>query len=450
MNTTFKKKEDILADINLLDHALINGYQIDKEKSTQVWMKLKSTGTGDNIMINTLKNLYYNMDYKFDKGDVIQFVANRLNGTMSVDTSKEAFYAALVNINKGLGNYLKEDNKNLIANKNSFIEKKEKIASMQSNEWNHVHMVDFSFLKNSRAINMDTLQSDYFKDRIFNTYVKMTSGHIITNAAFGKYINSELVGLEVRNNTIKNILGDHNGVFYTNTDNMKNIDGVFYAESAIDIASCIEILQANENFDKSKNYCFLSFSGNLYDTKLATILADLDRLPISKNTKYISITDNDFDKEEHKNSGKQYDVLFTAALINKHITPLEYSANDTFFNYQFNDKNLIDVDALKKIVSIQNNAIDVLYDAKDRYGKYVVLKETQTSLVLNLPKSINLEQVHFTSILKSLKAEKLYIPHKPKISNDWNEELKRRKGIKIEKKIHEITTPKNKKNGIRT
>ena len=123
MKTTFKSKEGILADINLLDHALINGYQIDKEKSTKVWMKLKSTVTGDNIMINTLKNLYYNLDYDTDKGDVIQFVANRLNGSLCVDKSNEAFYAALVNINKGFGNYLKEDNKNLIANKNSFIEK---------------------------------------------------------------------------------------------------------------------------------------------------------------------------------------------------------------------------------------------------------------------------------------------------------------------------------------
>ena len=204
MNTNFKSKENILAEVNLLDHALISGYQIDKEKSTKVWMKLRNTSTGDNIMINTKKSLFYNLDYDNDKGDVIQFVANRLNGGLNIDKSKEAFYAALVNINKGLGNYLKEDNKNLIANKNSFIEKKEKIASMQSNEWNHVPMVDFSFLSNSRAINMDTLQSDYFKDRLFNTYVKMTSGHIITNAAFGKYINAELVGLEVRNNTIKN------------------------------------------------------------------------------------------------------------------------------------------------------------------------------------------------------------------------------------------------------
>jgi hypothetical protein len=449
MKNNFKSKEDILSEINLLEHVIIEGYKIDKEKSTKLWIKLKSTSTGDNIMINTQKNMYYNLDYNQDKGDIIQFVANRLNGSLIVDNSKKSFYDALVAINNGLGNYLIADNINLISNKNSFIEKKEKIASIQSTEWNHVPMVDFNFLNNNRAINMETLHSDYFKDKLFNTYVKMESGHIITNAAFGKYIDKELVGLEVRNNTIKSVLGDHNGVFYTNTDNMKTIDGVFYAESAIDIASCIELLQVNKNFDQSKNYCFLSFSGNLYESKIANILKDLDHLPISKNTQYISITDNDFDKEENKNSGKQYDVSFTAALIDKHLTPLEYSMNETFFTFKFQDKDQLDVESLKAVVDLQNESIDTLYAAKDRYGKYVILKENATDITLNLPRSINLEQVCFTKILKSLKAEKLYAAHKPKISNDWNEELKRRKGIKIEKKKEIVITLKTHTNAIR-
>ena len=59
-----------------------------------------------------------------------------------------------------------------------------------------------------------------------------------------------------------------------------------------------------EHFDKNKNYCFISFSGNLYQSKIDTILNDLDRLPISKKTEYISLTDNDFDKAENKKAGK--------------------------------------------------------------------------------------------------------------------------------------------------
>lgn len=446
MASTFKSKQELLEEINLLNYALINGYQIDKPKSTVVWVKLKQESTGDNIMINSKKNLYYNMDYATDKGDLIQFVANRLNGGLSIDNSKEGFYNSLVSLNKTLGNFLKEDNKKLIIEKDKYLTKKEQISSIQNKEWNHVPIQDYGFLNNKRAISMDTLQSNYFKDRLFNTYVKMPSGHMITNTAFGKYINNELVGLEVRNNTIKNILGNHNGVFFSNTENMKSIDGVFYAESVIDIASCIELLHVNPNFDKNKNYCFISFSGNLYQSKIDTILNDLDRLPISKKTEYISLTDNDFDKAENKKAGKEYDVQITAALINKHIMPLEYSTNDVFFSFQFLDKTKLNLTELKEIVASQNSLIEDLNPINDRYGKYLVIKENENTVTLNLPKNIPLDQIAFSTILKSIKAERLYIPHKPKTTNDWNDELKRKKGIPIDTEDKKKITSNKKTN----
>lgn len=431
MATTFKKKEELLQEIKLIDYALVNGYQIDKEKSTVVWFKMRNEGTGDNIMINSKKNLYYNLDYNNDKGDVIQFTSNRLNGSLNVDNSKEAFYKSLVSLNKTLGIFLQDNSKKIIAEKDKYITKKEQITAIQNTSWNHVPINDYNFLNQRRAISMETLKSHYFTNRLFNTYVKMPTGHFITNTAFGKYINNELVGLEVRNNTIKNVLGDHNGVFYSNTDNMKNIDGIFYAESVIDIASCIELLNANSNFDQRKNYCFISFSGNLYESKLKTILQDLDKLPITKNTEYISITDNDFDKEENKKPGKDYDVLFTAALINKHITPLNYSSNDTFYNFEFTHKKDINLDALKDIVKEHAKVISSTIPIKEQYGKFIILKEEGNTLTLNLPKSLPLEQISFKPILQAIKAQNLYISHKPKIANDWNDELKRKKGIPI-------------------
>lgn len=431
MKTNFKSKHELLHEINLIDYALVNGYQIDKEKSTVAWFKMRNEGTGDNIMINSKKNLYYNLDYNNDKGDVIQFTSNRLNGSLNVDNSKEAFYKSLVSLNKTLGIFLQDNNKKIIAEKDKYITKKEQITAIQNTSWNHVPINDYNFLNQRRAISMETLKSHYFTNRLFNTYVKMPTGHLITNTAFGKYINNELVGLEVRNNTIKNVLGDHNGVFYSNTDNMKNIDGIFYAESVIDIASCIELLNANSNFDKQKNYCFISFSGNLYESKLQTILQDLDKLPITKNTEYISITDNDFDKEENKKPGKDYDVLFTAALINKHITPLNYSSNDTFYNFEFTHKKDINLDALKDIVTEHAKVISSTIPIKEQYGKFIIIKEEGNTLTLNLPKSLPLEQISFKPILKTIKAQNLYISHKPKIANDWNDELKRKKGIPI-------------------
>lgn len=448
MRPNFKSKEEIKAEVNIIDYALVHGYVIDKEKSTQNWVKMINENTGDRILIKPKTGLYNNVDYPNDKGDILQFVANRITGILNVDKSNEAFYKTMLEINKYLGNHLNAQNKKIINEKDKFFTKKEKLASLQQSEWNHKPIEDYSYLTNERGINIDILKSPLFENKLFNTYFRLPNDHLITNFAFGKYSNNELVGLEVRNKTIKTIMGDHDGVFYTNTKNMEKIDGVFYAESGIDLASCIELLYATPNFDKTKNYCFLSFSGNLYESKMNKIIEDLKQLPLTENAKFISLTDNDFDKEEHKKPGKIYDAFFTASIINEFKTPLIYSENETFFNYILDKKEAsVDVEKLKEVVKKQNESIEQLFDANQRYGKYLILKENEDKVTLHIPKNITLENAHFNSILKAIDAERFYIPHKPKITNDWNEELQRRKGmIKEEKKnlnLTQINKPKS-------
>lgn len=444
MKSNFKSKENIKEEVDILDYALLNGYTIDKDKSTQNWVKMINANTGDRILVKTNQKMYSNVDYENDKGDIIQFVANRINGPLSVDKSNEAFYKALLDLNKFLGNHVSEKSKVILENKEKFFVKKEKLTALQSTEWNHQAITDYSYLTNQRCIDIDVLKSPLFEGKLFNTYFRTESNHLITNYAFGKYTNNELVGLEVRNNTLKSIIGDHDGVFYTNTKNMTKIDGVFYAESGIDLASCIELLQKTPTFDKTKNYCYLSFAGNLYESKMSKIIADLENLPLTKETKFISLTDNDFDKEESKRPGKNYDLMFTAALINKHITPLTFSINETFYNYIFSNKKGINIEELKEVISKQNSIIDYKFEPKERYGKYVILKENEKEVTLHIPKSIPLEIASFNEILKIINAERLYIAHKPKNTNDWNEELKKRKGIKIEEKKNKKLTPTEK------
>lgn len=447
MKSIFKSKEDILAESKILDTALSTsyGYKINKSESTKKWMKLEHP-LGDKIIINTEKNLFFNPNNDNDKGDVIQFVCNRINGStfINVDKTAETFYKALVEINKSFGNHLNTENSNIINDKNNFLEKKEKHQAMQENKWNHIPIKDYNFLTQERNISIDVLKSKYFKDRIFNTYMNMPSGHTMTNTAFGKYINNELVGLEVRNKSIKVVLGDHNGIFYSNTEGMKKIDAVFYAESVIDIASAIEILQANPKFSQDLDYCFVSFSGNLYESKMTNIINDLSNLPISENTKFISLTDNDISKEENKKSGKEYDIMFTAALINKFITPVEQSKNEINFIFKF-DKSFekkTEINKLTSIVEKQNNYIDQNFSLNERFGKYVIFKDN----TLNIPRSINLEAVFFNDILKSINGANLYIPHKAKQGNDWNDNLKFIKKKDTDKII--ITNNKKENHGI--
>lgn len=451
MGNTFKSKSDIKEEVNLLDYVLLNGYLIDKVKSTPAWVKLHNDAIGDTIMIMPKKNMYYNLDGSLDKGDVLQFVANRINNSVSIDNSNESFYKTMVKLNAHLGHHQNENNNDILKNKSNFFKKKETLSSLQDKEWNHLPIVNFKYLTQERGIDLNVLKLPLFEGRLFNTYFHLPNGHIITNSAFGKYKKEELVGLEVRNSTIKTIIGDHDGVFYTNTKGMKNIEAVFYAESGIDLASYIEILYSNPNFDKSRNCCFLSFSGNLYESKMKTIIDKLHSFPLNDNCKFISLTDNDFDKEESKKPGKNYDVEFSVALINSYITPLLLETNDLFYNLSFTDKETINIEAIKEIIYNQNELVDQLFTADERYGKYAVLKNSEEKLIINLPKSLPLDKNSFIDIISCLNAKRLYIPHKPLKTNDWNEELKKRKKLEpVKRKEKEIIGEiKKKSNGNR-
>lgn len=434
MATTFKSKDEIIAQIDFVDYALSNGYKIDKEKTTQNWIRLDNPATKDRILVKSKANTYSNVDNDRDKGDIISFVGNRISGAVSVDKSNEAFYKSLVKLNEFFGNYINQGKSEAILDKDKYLKKKETLHSLQDKAWNHKPIEDYSFLTNERKISLSILKLPLFEDKIFNTYFRLDNGHIITNVAFGLSSGEELKGLEVRNSKQKSILGDHENAFFTNTKGMDKIDGVFYGESGIDVASYIELLYANPSFDRSKNYCFLSFSGNLYDSKIKNIIDQISTLPLIPDCKFVSITDNDFDKLESKKPGKNYDVLFTASLINKFITPVEFTSNDTFYNFTFTKKEDLNIENIKSVVEQQANNIDNNFTAENRFGKYVVVKENEASITLNIPKSIDLDQTNFKELLKELKAERLYIPHKPVHSNDWNEELQRRKDITAEKK----------------
>lgn len=435
MATTFKKKEEIIAQINLLDYALNNGYKIDKVKSSVEWVVLKNDTISDTILINSKKNTFSNIGNDRDKGDILSFVGNRLTGSLSVDKSNEAFYQSLVKLNEFFGNYINKEKSSEVLDKDKFLKKKETLHSLQGKEWNHKPIEDYSFLINERKISAAILKHPLFEDKLFNTYFRLPNGHLITNTAFALTSFNDLKGLEIRNSGLKNLAGDHEHAFFTNTKGMDKIDGVFYAESVIDIASYIELLHANPKFDKSKNYCFISFSGNLYESKMNNILNEISSLPLSKDCFFVSLTDNDSDKLESKKSGKNYDVLFTASLINKFFTPVTFSSNDTFYDFTFTKKEDLNIDKIKTLFDKQADYIDSHYPSDQRFGKYVIVKENEGDINIKFPKSLDLLNVNFREFLSDLKIERFYIPHKPSSqSNDWNEELQRKKGFNPEKK----------------
>ena len=188
MKSNFKTKDEIKEAVDILDYALLNGYTIDKDKSTQHWVRMNNSSTGDRILVKPKIKMYSNIDYENDKGDILQFVANRLHGNLSIDKSNEAFYKALVDINKFLGNHLNDNNRKILTDKEKYFTKKEKLSTLQATEWNHQPITDYSYLTNQRAIDITTLKDPLFEGKLFNTYFRMESGHLITNYARKKKV----------------------------------------------------------------------------------------------------------------------------------------------------------------------------------------------------------------------------------------------------------------------
>ena len=427
-----KSPEEIKNEINLVDFAIINGYKINKEKSTNKWVHLSNDQ--DKIIVNTQKNMYFSMNNDLDKGDVIQFKANRRNGLISVDKSKQGIYETIKELNAYLGISLNDNDRAIIAEKDKFLEKKKQLHSLQDKQWNHEKIKDYSYLTDERKIDITVLKDKIFEDCLFNTYYKLPNDHIITNWAFGKYKDNKLVGLEVRNKNIKSIMGDHDGIFITKTNDIKKLDYLFYSESGIDALSYFEILKTNPNFDITKNnFAFISFGGNLHESKLNSVIDTIKHLPRHEQTKYISITDNDYQKIEEKREGKKYDVLMTTALLKENNFPLEYKENELFFIYSFPKEN-INEEQLNTLVDDQNKIVESKFEEKERYGKYLIVKNDKERVELHFPKKLNLQENGYIDFLKTIKKENLYIPHKPKGNKDWNEELKQKKNSNLKEK----------------
>lgn len=428
-----KKADEIVNEIDLVDYAITKGYLIDKAKSTNKWVKLNNNG--DSIIVNTQTKKYYNPNNDKDKGDVIQFEANRMNSaSISIDDTKEGFYAALKKMNENLGIFKEMSKSPLIIEKNKFLEKKETLHSLQNTEWNHKPIENVTFLKETRAIDPEILKHKIFENRLFNTYFRLPNSHIITNTGFGKFKNNELVGLEVRNTGLKNIMGDHDGLFITNTKDMEKINYVFYGESAIDIISYFEILNKNPNFKIEKNdFCFMSIGGNLYESKLNVFLKELDNIGVDKNTKFISITDNDFDKEEAKKEGKKYDVMITAALLQKYYNVGQINLdNPVYYELKFNPEDFKEKENLiSEVINEQNNFVDINFSSEDKFGKYAMVKKDQESVSLLFPKCLSLKENGFEKTISKY-SNNLYIPHKSK-GKDWNDDLQN-----FKKKIENI------------
>ena len=274
---TSRDWEFIKQQIDLVDYAEQQGYQINKQKSSNTFVVMRK-GEGDVVIIykndHTNRHEFFNPNDGNDKGTVIDFQKVRSNGDW-----KEVFYK----IDSYLGN--------TPANYKPYV--KLDPTSPPTREQAIQHEFKFQPLTNlvylkSRGLTEETISSPEFKNRIFNNTLKDKDGNVFVNVVFPLKNETGTISAIVRNETYNKI--DQKRIDASWITNTKHKEGdtqrLVIMESPIDGLSFHQLMPPQN--DEKRVY--LATAGKLSGTQPRFIQLAIDTL---KPKQIILANDND-------------------------------------------------------------------------------------------------------------------------------------------------------------
>ena len=277
------------------------GYLL-KDKSAN---SMEFRNEADCIVLNTGRNpvTYFNRNDSTDKGLFFKFLLKR----------SENFYKA-VEVGLEISSQIQDFEKVL-----EILKPIGRKKSLEEN-YNIVLLKKADYLILNRGISQGTLQSDPFKERIFNAFYILANGGEIANIAFpkfdltGKRRNYILYNKPFKNkisNKIRNfrlVLNQEDHFLFYSNPVKGNAVRIVFGESSIDLLSYHEI-------HGSANNLYVSFGGNVYQEKLEQFIKIFQKFSKKKEVEVMSITDND-------KAGLEYDIkVFTVLIshLNKNV-----------------------------------------------------------------------------------------------------------------------------------
>jgi len=275
---------DLKDKVDLIDYVKFVGYRENDDKSTK--RQLVFDGAGEKIMImrhtSTNDLIYKNLNNSADKGNIINFVANRVNGTLNSGMKTKEDYKKTAEILKSFLKIPKEAKlplNEIKETKNYYFNYK--LFKPQT-------LKDTTFLE-SRGITKETLLSPHFKGKIINcqdydfkgkiNFSGIKTGFPMTDAS------NEIVGLDMRDaNSKKLALGSKKSEAFFVSNSVGKPKNFVLAESPLDLLSYHQIKGSTENR-------YFSSNGNITDFQLELIKNSLEK---GKYEKIVLATDNDF------------------------------------------------------------------------------------------------------------------------------------------------------------
>lgn len=439
-NTTVSAAEKIRQakfEINLVDYAERQGYQVNKQKSTATDVILQKNIGQENL--DTIGVRYYpETGYKYwtamdssDRGSLLDFEKNKNHLDLSNAAGKRELYQK---IDEFLGN----PSTHQVVKVKAMSRKAETEKRLTDRELNLLPLTDTRYLE-GRGITEKTYRSPEFQYQVYNEKVVLSAGgypsKTYTNTVF-PIRNEEILLAKIRRNDEE--LGYRGGQFnkiqekrengiHTSNFPKQQLDKLFLIESPIDAMSYFELKYA-EIRSKNMQVAFISTVGNPSNSAYNTIQKFINA---SEPKQIISLMDND-------RAGK----VFTINLLGRLSKPENDLSNNIKAEINVSQKTEATLsinfsyDTDEKRRAMANNLKEFLIDPLKNNvaeGSEAVIK------VLTITKSTHNAQIEIkfpydnTNLLtvekgliqlKGLTNE--FVLEHP-IQKDWNDELKRQK-----------------------
>jgi len=314
------------------------GYQVDLQKGRKT-LEFKHPD-GDTVLVDPAKKLYYNRDGTTDRGDIIEFVKNRLS------RFNVSYENPINGVNKVLQTYANEPQR-VSVNYNAPALKEFDASRYEATK---ASVFKLHYLIQERGLDIDTVK----RFAPFIHLVKDTqkaTGRPYENIGFPltKPGEEKIIGWDLRNYGFKGVAAGsdrQNAVwiadFVGKPERTKN---VFFGENPIDLMSFYQLNKHKLDVD---NAAFVSFGGGIAKSQMQ------GALQYWAESKKHTAFDNDY-------QGKMYDIALAIHAIGKQV-PLPQKLNDTLL-FKVESKSFeipvdkISLDAFQKASGIRSNVV---------------------------------------------------------------------------------------------
>lgn len=372
--------------------------------------------------------LYSNRTFTSDKGDVVQFIANRIPGRKIADA------VAL------LHRFDYRKNAEQWKKREEFAIKKGR--SRTGRDSPPFVLGDFKGLRpvtelidreqphylEKRHISNDVLESPAFADQVF-VYTQIDRfKNVHDNIFFPKreYGSDTVSGAEVKTPYHKDYtFGDHHLLWLSNKPG--DIHKIVVTESALDALSHYQLNQKD-----NRNTWYFSTGGNFYTERQRQLFSVLENSGIDRsNVHLISATDNDLE-------GFNYDLSLLNRTLADRNSATKVSKEDFYtianeggrpsLKFMSHDQALMK-EANSHFLEVADHLNRGYLKNRENHFCEVRARDNHISLVFPSKKKLdNVARSLSLSISKNIKAlslGKTFI-HKPKIGKDWNDALAHR------------------------